>query len=69
MAEAICQRVREQRAKQKKPTEEASSSSESEEDPVEKLSSSSNPVTISNSSLEGEHEETATPSRPDDDPD
>ena len=71
MAEAICKRVWEQRARQKEPAEKASSSSESEEDPVEELSSSSksNPVTLSSNSLEEEYEGLTTSSRPDDDPD
>ena len=72
MAEAVCQRVREQRTRQEEPANEASSSSESKENLVKELSSSSmleeDPVTLSSSSLEGEYEGTTTPSRPDDDP-
>ena len=68
MAEAICRRIWAHRARQEEPAKEALSSSESEEDPVEELPSSSklNPVTL-NSSSEGEYKGTTTPSRLDDD--
>ena len=64
MAEMICRRVWEQRARQVELAKEASSSSKSKEDPVEELSSSSkfDPVTLMSSSSEGEYERTITPS-------
>ena len=53
MAEAVCQRIREQRTRQEEPVEEISSSSKFEEDPVPD----------SSSNLEGEYVGTTTPSQ------
>ena len=55
--------------RQEEVAEEASTSSKSQEDSAEELSSSLDPITISSSNSKGEHEETATTSQPDNDPD